>query len=131
MSRILIIDDEESILESLGAFSEILGYEPTLVDDPSLSSPSCLDKYKCPNDHPCSETLLVDQYLPTMFGLDYLEGQMRRGCKIPKGRKAILTEILSSQEIQRTKNLGCHILLKPVTFVKLKNWLKSIETDTA
>ena len=36
MPRILIIDDEQCILETLGEFSEMLGYEPILIDDPSL-----------------------------------------------------------------------------------------------
>ena len=129
MPRILIIDDEESILETLGAFSEMLGHEPILVDDPSLCSLSCLDKHECPKGQSCADILLVDQYLPTIFGLDYVESQIRKGCKIPEYSKAIITGALTSQEIQRAKSLGCHVLLKPVTFEKFKNWLNTIESN--
>jgi CheY-like chemotaxis protein len=130
MPRILIIDDEECILETLGEFSELLGYEPTLVDDPSLRLP-CIDKQECPNEHPCADVLLVDQYLPTMFGLNFTEKLNRRGCKIPEGSKAIITGFLSSQETERANNLGFDVLLKPVTFEKLKNWLNTIESNAA
>ncbi len=130
MPRILIIEDGKCILETLGEFSEILGYAPILVDDPSWCLP-CIDKYKCPLERSCADVMLVDHYLPTMFGLNFIEELSRKGCKVPGRSRAIITGVFSSQESERANNLGCDVLLKPVTFEKLKSWLSSIENAAA
>ena len=106
----------------------MLGYEQVLVADPSLHRLPCLEGRVCSEENPCADVLLVDQYLPTMFGLDLIEKLNRRGCNLPAGSKAIITGVLSSQEAERAKSLGCDVLLKPVTFEMLKNWLSSVES---
>ena len=86
MPRILIIDDEECIRETLRELCADLGYEPILVDDPSFCRLPCHETKVCPKETPCVDVLLVDQYLPTMFGLNFIEELNQRGCKIQIGR---------------------------------------------
>ena len=125
MQRILIIDDEECIRETLGEFCIEMGYEPVLVDDPSRSLP-CHSRNNCPLDTPCADALLIDHYLPTMFGLNLLENLSRRGCRIPEKARAVTSVILSSEEIERADHVGCKVLLKPITYNKFKGWLRTI-----
>ena len=131
MLRILIIDDDELVRETLGEFSQLLGYEPILVDDPSLPPLPCQESQMCSAEHPCADVMLIDHYLPTMFGLDYIESQIRKGCKASAHSRAIITGALSTQETQRAHSLGCHVLLKPISFETFKNWLESVESNAA
>lgn len=123
MPRILIIDDEQRIAETIGKFSKDLGYDPVHIDDPYFCSLPCHEVKSCPKETPCVDVLLIDQYLPSTFGLKFIEELSKRGCKIPQGSKAIISEMLSSEEIERAKSLGYDVLLKPITFESLKNWL--------
>lgn len=123
MPRILIIDDEQCISETLSEFSRELGYDPIQIEDPSFCSLPCLELKSCPKAAPCVDALLIDQYLPSTFGLRFVKELNRKGCKIPKGSKAIISAVLSTQEKELAKSLGYDVLLKPVTFVCLKEWL--------
>jgi CheY-like chemotaxis protein len=125
MQRVLIIDNEECIRETLGLFCKEMGYEPVLLEEPNHSLP-CQVEHECPLETPCVNALLTDHYLPTMFGLSFLEKLSGRGCKIPEGARAVTSVVLSSQEIERANDIGCKVLLKPVTYEKLKGWLNTV-----
>jgi len=131
MKRILIIDDEQCILETLSEFSKDMGFEPIHIEDPSFCSLPCQEKKSCPKTSPCVDVLLVDQYLPSTFGLQFIKELERRGCKIPTGSKAIMSAVLSSTEKDQARELGFDVLLKPVTFDVLKNWLQALNGKVA
>lgn len=123
MPRILIVDDEQCISETLGEFSKDLGYDPIHIEDPSFCCLPCQNEQVCPREVPCFDALLVDQYLPSTFGLKFIQKLNRRSCKIPIGSKAVMSAVLSSLEIDQAKQFGFDVLIKPITFDLLKDWL--------
>jgi len=131
MRRILIIDDEQCIFETISEFSKELGYDPIHIEDPSFCSLPCHEQKSCPKVSPCVDLLLVDQYLPSTFGLKFVKELNQRGCKIPIGSKAVMSAVLSSDEKAQAKELGYDVLIKPVSFDVLKDWLLSCRSNVA
>ena len=127
MPRILIIDDEESLREILGVYSEMLGCEVELAADPSLCKSFHSDSQECTNEKPCADILVIDQNLPDLKGLDLIRQQTERGCKLPPQRKAVISASLSEDEFRQAKNLGCHVMQKPITFEIFESWLQKLE----
>jgi len=129
--RILIIDDEPCISDTLSEFSKGLGYEPIHIEDPSFCSLPCNERRVCPKATPCVDALLIDQYLPSTFGLNFIQELEKRGCKIQTGAKAIMSAVLSSQEKALARSFGFDVLIKPVTFDVLRNWLSPDKNKVA
>lgn len=130
MSRILIIDDEEGIREILGVYCEMLGYEAVLAADPSFCQSFHTDNQQCTNENPCTDILIIDQNLPGMKGLDLIERQVEKGCKVPPQCKAVISASLSDDEFRQAKTIGCHVMQKPITFEIFESWLQSLEGKT-
>ena len=128
MQRILIIDDEECIRETLGTFSEMLGYKPILAADPKLCNALHPDNEQCQRDQPCADILLVDQGLPGISGLRFIERQIRKGCRVPTHRKALMSGALTEHEHRQALKMGCHVLQKPVTLQVLQDWLADLDS---
>lgn len=126
MKRIMIIDREESVREALGAFSEILGFEPTLVSDPVICHAMRADKIQCEVKKPCADILLVGQDLSPLTGLQFVARQEEKCCRVPIHRKAVMSGSFTKEEFMQARHLGCHVLQKPVTFEILENWLDGL-----
>lgn len=126
MQRILIIDPEENVRETLGVFSEMLGYEPMFAADAASCRAIHAENQGCTELQACADILLIDQGLPTMTGLEFVERQMEKGCKAAVHCKAIMAKTLSPEEFKEAKNLGCYVLQKPVTYEIMEQWLSSV-----
>jgi CheY-like chemotaxis protein len=127
MPSILIIDDEEGNRETLGVYSEMLGYEPILAEDYSSCSTILAKIQACAEEQSCADVLLINQNLATMTGLEFVEKQILKGCKAATYSKAIMSGALTQEEFKLAKKLGCHVLQKPVTYEILENWLSSVD----
>jgi CheY-like chemotaxis protein len=128
MPRILIIDDEECIRETLAVFAEMLGYEPAVAVNPAECDVSNSTSGECAKETACADLLLIDQNMPnSMMGLDVIQRQIERGCKLDIQYKAVMSGALTEDEIKQAKKLGCHVLHKPVSFEILEKWINSVE----
>ncbi len=127
MQRILIIDPEENVRETLGVFCEMLGYEPLFAADASSCRVIHAENQNCAEENPCADIILINQGLPTMTGLEFVERQIEKGCKAAVHCKAIMAKTLTPEEFKLTKTLGCHVLQKPVTYEIMEQWLASVE----
>ena len=129
MPRILIIDRDENVRETLGVFTEMLGYEPLFAADASSCSIIHAANQNCTEEHPCADILLIDQRLESMPGLKFVEKQIHKGCKAAARCKAIMSSTLTTEEFNYADKIGCHVLQKPVTYEILENWLHSVEVE--
>lgn len=122
--RILIIEDEESIRDSLQWFLEDLGHEVT-----TTSVPHQCDVYKgqkCARQKSCTDVLIIDQHLPGMLGLDFAEQLTERGCKGIISNMLLISGDATSVDMQRAKALGVSVVQKPMTFDFLEDWLRQL-----
>jgi hypothetical protein len=130
MARVLIIDEEECIREPLAVFAKMLGHEPTVASVP----PSC-NVYKptpdyCSRETACSDTLIIDQDLSGLTGLEWIQRQIDFGCKADSCSKIILSTFLSDDLKLQADKLGCRTQQKPVTFEIFKTLMSGIEKPT-
>ena len=125
--RTLIIDDEPSILQTLAHALHERGHETIAAastgECPLLCDGECL----CRDGEVCANFLVIDQNLPGVKGLDFVEHLDRKGCKIPPENRAIMSAFLDLDELARADRLRCKVLHKPVTFTKLNLWLDEFE----
>jgi hypothetical protein len=62
-----------------------------------------------------------------MTGMELLEMQHSRGCKLTSKNKALMTGKDDSQLRERAAVLGCRFLSKPVPIETLLTWIKECE----
>jgi len=110
--RILIIDDEEAIRESMQMFLEDLGYDVRTAADPVSCPVYC--KGHCQQSERCADVIFVDQTMPKMSGLEFLQLQAARGCKLAPQCKMLMTGDLTERLYHQAQELGCHVEQKPV-----------------
>ncbi len=127
MRSMLIIENEDSVRDVLGGYSEKLGYKPILLSDPLVCKALQPGAQQCSTTKPCADTLLIDKDLPAIDGLSFIECQIENGCKIATYRKALMVNKITEQSLKNANRLGCHVLQKPVTFKTLETWLIGLE----
>ena len=79
--RILIFDDSEEIRSLLYEFFNRRGYEIFSFPNPGVCPISHEKICPCPIGEACSDFILSDLNMPVQQGIDFLEGQIRKGCQ--------------------------------------------------
>lgn len=69
--------------------------------------------------------MITDIDMPNVSGLDFIDGQVRKGCKIQN--IAIMSGAWSKLKVERAKDLGCEVFKKPFTLSALTEWLDKCE----
>ncbi len=123
--RIMIIEDEPCIRDSLTWFLEDLGHEIIAAEIPA----DChvYQGHTCKRKTSCTDVLLIDQHLPGMKGLDFIEALVERGCKGITSNMLLMSGDSTSIDQERAKQLGCTVVQKPMDFEFLNNWLENLE----
>ena len=109
--KILIVDDEESIRDSLKWHLEGMGYEVLTAKDPTLCP--VYRHEKCTAKDRCADVLFIDQNMPGMTGAEFIRMQSERGCKLPASYKLIMTGSITDYVQALAESLGCQIVQKP------------------
>ena len=109
--KILIIDDDESVRDSLKWHLEDFGYEVLVAEDPTI----CPVYYheKCTAEDRCADVLFIDQNMPRMTGAEFIKMQAERGCKLPAKYKLIMAGAVTVDVKKLADPLGCQIFQKP------------------
>lgn len=120
--KILIIDDDVLCLDIADSYFQDKGFETTIC-----LRPQCLlldsDLKNCPQKTSCYDYVLTDNEMPGLNGIDFLELLERRGCKISKRRKAIISGSVNPVLIDRAEKIGVHVFQKPTPLRKLDEWV--------
>ena len=127
--RAVIFDAVESVRELLAVALRDRGYEVLSFAEPS-NCPLYLDpdnRCSCTQEYPCGDLLIIDQHMPDMTGLEFIERQEARGCKGVVQNKALLAQSLSPAERAKARELGCRVFYKPFRFRDFSQWLDSRE----
>ena len=125
--RILLVDDDQSILDVTRTFFEARGHEVITAANPTLL-PVCYGR-ECNQAHPCADMVLIDFSMPRMTGLEFLELQESRGCKLTAANKFIMTGEPGKVDPERAKKVSCRVLAKPVVFAQLDELLKQVKSQ--
>src|SRR6056297_23227 len=101
-------------------------FEVTAFADPTSY---VADKTRCDNcgADACADTLITDNQMPGMSGLELIQWITNRGCKLADNPKAIISGNLSSEEHEEAQQLGCKIFQKPTSIHEIYQWLDDKE----
>ena len=122
--RIMIIDDEPCIRDSLQWYLEDLGYQVVVGPEPF----NC-DVYQgrdCCRKVSCTDVLLIDQHLPGMKGLDFVEALATRGCQGIRSNILLMSGDSTSIDLNKARELGITVVQKPMELDFLAKWLNEI-----
>jgi len=112
--RIFVIDDEESIRDTMEWHLEEQGHEVITAESPVVCDTCYANIRQDPK--PCADLLFVDYQMANMTGLDFIERMSSRGCRMDPLTKYIMSGNISAIDMAKVESIGCNVLQKPVTF---------------
>jgi CheY-like chemotaxis protein len=125
--KAVIIDDVDLCRNFLTDVLEDRGYE---VDSYSFAQtfPFC-SKHgaQCQREQACADLLLTDNRMPVLTGLELIEKQQARGCKMAAGSRAVVSGCWTKEDRQKAKELGCQTFEKPYDLKGIYAWLNTCE----
>lgn len=123
--RIFVIDDEESIRESLQMYLESLGHEVLTASEPALCNVYL--GHLCKSDEACADLLFVDYNMPRMTGVEFLEWTAMKGCKAHPQNIILFSGDTASIDKNRTKLIGCQVIQKPLKFAQVDEIIDEVK----
>ncbi len=122
--RAVVIDDQPLCREFLKDYLTERGYQVDCYSGQQFQSFCSQSGACCQAERPCADLLLTDNRMPHRSGLELLEEQIARGCKLVKQKRAVLSGGWSREERQRAIELGCQVFDKPFDLSGMDAWLE-------
>ena len=88
--RVIVIEPEQTVRESLAMMVEECGHEAMAFDVPENCPFYRSETCSCPQEHACADALLLGQHLPRLRGITLLERRLNGGCKGAAAHMALL-----------------------------------------
>ncbi len=124
--RAIIYDNDKLYLDLLGDYFVLRGYEVLTYQTP-VTCPIGDDNADCANLPPCADIIMADLMMPNMNGIELLEAQSRKGCKVPVKNKAIILSYSDDDKLKYLHDSGYAIFKKPFSFGVISEWLDERE----
>ncbi len=120
--RVLIFEDNNFVRCTLKDFLGEFGYEVFSFEDP-VASPLYKKNYcDCRTGKTCADIIISDVNMPYINGLDFIKGQIQKGCKVKS--LALMSGDWTHTNLQRAQNLGCRIFNKPFDILEIVRWIE-------
>ena len=123
----MLYDDDQIVLDMLKLFFTRRGYEVFDYIEPVVCPLNKKSAESCDNCHPCADMIISDYQMPKMTGIELLQNQSKRGCKVATKMKVIMSGYSDENIIAQCNELGYSFFQKPFTFSKLSAWLSEHE----
>ena len=123
--RAVVFEDELWIRELLWDVFDQRGYEVFKFPDPGLCPLHAAERCPCPGGTLCADVIISDLRMPNVNGLDFLEALRTKGCQKP--RFAMTSGYWTDAEVERARQLGCKVFIKPFQLSEITQWLEEIE----
>ncbi|MEW6673871.1 MAG: response regulator [Thermodesulfobacteriota bacterium] len=125
--RVLIFDDDDSIRKLLWGYFDGRKYEVFTFPDPKSCNLCDIQSCDCPTQEACADIIISDLNMPFMKGLDFLELQIKKGCKCR--HLALMSGDLTVADADRAKPLGIKLFKKPFRIREIDEWVKKVEGE--
>ncbi|NIO04767.1 MAG: hypothetical protein GTN74_09180 [Proteobacteria bacterium] len=125
--RAFVFEDNEALRGTISSILKSRGYEVFSYSEP-LACPAYLDR-ECPclEDYACGDIFITDNGMPKMTGLEFIENQLRHGCKAIEKNKAVMSGAWTDSEREQGQRLRCRTFEKPFKTNELLSWLDECE----
>jgi CheY-like chemotaxis protein len=125
--RAIICDDDHQVLDLFRRMLEKMGYEVLTAETPVTCAFYSDHADICPQHDRCTDVLITDNSMPGMTGMELLEIQHQRGCKLTSKNKALMTGNADTELRKKAAELGCRVFPKPLSISTLIEWLQECE----
>jgi CheY-like chemotaxis protein len=125
--RAIICDDDHQILNLVRSVLEKMGYEVLTAETPVTCAFYRDHADDCPQHNRCTDILITDNSMPGMTGIELLEIQHQRGCKLTSKNKALMTGCADPELREKAAALGCAVFPKPLDLSNFIAWLQECE----
>lgn len=122
--KIIIIEDEESIRETMKWHFEDLGHEVIAASAPDFCRE--LNPQQCTATKRCGDLLFIDQNLPGVTGLEFVRWLFSEGCQLSPGHVWIMTGALTAAVRAEAALLGCNAVAKPFSLVEAEKLVRQV-----
>ncbi len=125
--RVILFEDNALVLNALETFFRLRGYEVLSYTEPAVCPlyERCTDR--CDTLSPCTDIVISDLRMPGMTGIELLQRQSERGCKVDVRNKAIMSAYLSKKYEEIIRDLGFAFFHKAYILRELPDWLSERE----
>ncbi len=123
--RVFVFDDNEAIRSMLWHVLDSRGYQVFTFPDPGMCPLHLAPGCQCPENQACGDIIISDLDMPNVNGLEFIENQMKKGCKVKN--VALMSGAWSDEDFQYAQRLGCQLFRKPFTIDEINNWLDKCE----
>ena len=123
--RVLLFDDDPLVRSLLETVLQGRGCEVFSFADPALCPLHPAPECQCPGGQMCADVIISDLRMLDVQGLDFVESQMNKGCRIP--HVALMSGAWSDPDRARARKLGCRAFGKPFKPNEIHQWLDEIE----
>lgn len=125
--RIIIIDDDDLTSQMFKRWLSQKGYEVLTYTDPTMWPLFEKKTEKCMKEYPCADIIFTDLKMLHMSGIEFLQNQAQRGCKLDIKNKAIISGYIDDESRKAIKKLGCAFFEKPFDLSLISEWLHECE----
>ena len=128
--RVIVIDDEDVILLMFKRWLSKKFYEVLTYKDPTVCPLYKKKTELCMKEFPCADIIFTDIKMPHMSGIEFLQYQSQRGCKLDIKNKAVISGYIDDESRKAIKTLGCSFFKKPLELSLISDWLHECEKRT-
>ena len=111
--RILMFEDESSILRPICTFLRAQGYEVLGFNTPKACPLLSDINHECPHDQACADILITDMKMPGMTGYELIRTMAGKGCGIPLHNVIVISSTMAPEQREEIASFGGHFLPKP------------------
>ena len=119
--RAIVFEDNPDDRFLIKRLLEDRGYEVLDYADPTACPLLRSHECQCGETEACCDILITDVNMPKVSGLEFLEQQINKGCKIPN--IAVTSGAWTDTNLEHAQRLGCTALEKTPTWDALAHWL--------
>jgi DNA-binding response OmpR family regulator len=126
--RAIVMDDDEGVRGMIEQVLKRRGYEVISFEAPDqcplLQAHACA----CGPAEVCADLLISDVNMPHVSGLQFVEGQKKKGCKLRC--IAFMSGRWEEPDLEQARRLGCKVFYKPFHLQELYDWLAECEKSS-
>jgi DNA-binding response OmpR family regulator len=128
VKKVLVLDDDDLIRSTLFYFLQQEGYHVEAYAQPDHCPIYLSNQCICQVNEPCADIIITDINMPGTGGIEFIQSQLRKGCKVT--HIAVMSGDWESGQMKIARDLGCKTFLKPFSILAMKKWLESLQFET-
>ena len=125
--RVLLLEDNASILRLLTELFQDRGYEVLGFSNPAICPLQMTPECRCGANQRCTDIIISDLQMPNITGLKFIENQRRKKCKCQ--HVALISAHWKEEDLSLAHDLKCKTFAKPFFFKELDEWLDEVEAS--